>query len=45
MQRSGKAQTWSLAVINAGLSDALEDALKQGLVARNVAKLVDLPQC
>ena len=33
----------SLAVINAGLSDALEDALKQGMVARNVAKLVDLP--
>lgn len=33
----------SLAIINAALSDALEDALKQGMVARNVAKLVDLP--
>ena len=32
----------SLAIINAALSDALEDALKQGMVARNVAKLVDL---
>ena len=33
----------SLSVINAALSAALEDALKQGLVARNVAKLIDLP--
>ena len=33
----------SLSSINAALGGALEDALKQGLVARNVAKLVDLP--
>jgi integrase len=32
-----------LVFINAALSGALEDALKQGFVARNVAKLVDLP--
>jgi integrase len=34
----------SLAIMNAALSGALEDALKQGFVARNVAKLVDLPR-
>jgi integrase len=33
----------SLAIINAALGGALEDALKQGMIARNVAKLVDLP--
>lgn len=33
----------TLALINTALSGALEDALKQGFVARNVAKLVDLP--
>jgi integrase len=42
-EKRGKLKAGSLAVMNAGLSDALEDALKQGLVARNVAKLVDLP--
>ena len=33
----------SIARINTTLSSALEDALKQGLIVRNVAKLVDLP--
>src|SRR2546421_2403439 len=42
-KKRGKLKPGSLAVINAALSDALEDALKQGMVARNVAKLVDLP--
>src|SRR6266568_9286810 len=42
-EKHGKLKPGTLAVINAALSDALEDALKQGMVARNVAKLVDLP--
>lgn len=42
-EKREKLKPASLAVINAALSDALEDALKQGMVARNVAKLVDLP--
>ena len=42
-EKWGKLKPGSIAVINAALGDALEDALKQGMVARNVAKLVDLP--
>src|SRR5947209_2033571 len=42
-EKRGKLKPGSLAIMNAALSDALEDALKQGMVARNVAKLVDLP--
>jgi len=42
-EKRGKLKPGTLAVINAALGDALEDALKQGIVARNVAKLVDLP--
>src|SRR5207248_11354125 len=42
-EKRGKLKPGSLAIINAALSGALENALKQGLLVRNVAKLVDLP--
>jgi len=42
-ERAGKLKPATLAHINAALSGALEDALKQGFVGRNVAKLVELP--
>ena len=42
-EKRRKLKPASLAIINTALGDALEDALKQGMVARNVAKLVDLP--
>ncbi len=42
--KRAKLKPRSLSIMNAALKDALEDALKQGLVARNVAKLVDLPR-
>src|SRR5438876_9063148 len=42
-EKLGELKPKSLSVINAALGEALEDALKQGMVARNVAKLVDLP--
>ncbi len=41
LQKTHKPRT--IARIHAALSSALEDALKQGLIGRNVAKLVDLP--
>lgn len=42
-EKATKLKPRSLARIHAALSGALEDAVKQGFVARNVAKLVDLP--
>ncbi len=41
LQKTHKPRT--MARIHAALSSALEDALKQGFIGRNVAKLVDLP--
>src|SRR6266567_2316720 len=42
-EKAGKLKPATLAGINAALSGALEDALIQGFIGRNVAKLVDLP--
>jgi integrase len=43
-EKSKKLKPATVARINAVLGSALEDALKQGLIGRNVAKLVDLPR-
>ena len=43
-EKRKKLKPRTLARINAVLTSALEDALKQGFIGRNVAKLVDLPQ-
>ena len=42
-ERSATLKPRTLSQINAALSSALDDALKQGFIGRNVAKLVDLP--
>jgi integrase len=42
-KKGEKLKPGSLAIINAALSGGLENAVRQGFVARNVAKLVDLP--
>ncbi len=43
-EKSKKLKPGTVARINAVLGSALEDALKQGFIGRNVAKLVDLPR-
>ena len=43
VEKVKKLKPRTLIVVRAALSGALEDALKQGFVVRNVAKLVDLP--
>jgi integrase len=42
-EKRKKLKPGTIARINSVLSSALEDALKQGFIGRNVAKLVDLP--
>jgi integrase len=42
-EKAQKLKPRTLVVIRSALSGALEDALKQGFVVRNVAKLINLP--